>query len=102
MAEGANKILHDAVHAHRLMEPVSRGSAGAALPADSKMLVQNSNQHSGKNRDWMMLRFYPFSRSIQRQHSHLIYVDFLSRQWGTPYCGSANPYPDRVFSAGFH
>ena len=85
MAEGSNKILHDVVHAHRLTEPVSRGSAGAALPGDSKMLVQISNHHGGENRDWMMLRFYPFSMSLQKQHSHLIYVDFLSRQWGTPY-----------------
>jgi len=84
MAEGANKILHNVVHARRLTERFPRVSAGADFSANSKMQAQKGNQHGCKNRDWMMLRFYPFSMSIQRQHSHLIYVDFLSRQWGTP------------------
>ena len=38
-------------------------------------------------RDWMMLSIYLYSNFLcnkQRQDSHLIYVPFLSRQWGKP------------------
>ena len=50
-----------------------------------KMLVQISNQQTQKTRDEMILRIYSFPMLDQRQDSHLIHIDFLSRQWGTPH-----------------
>jgi hypothetical protein len=44
----------------------------------------------------MMLRFHLFIMSTQRRHSHLIYTDFLSRQWGTPY----QAFPTFISSIG--